>query len=347
MANYENADLMWAAMVTRCAGGRELDSREGGCREVIGWSGTLDNPMTSLVTLPMRKMSAIYAGAEVLWYLSRTGKIKMIQHYAPSYPKWANEDDDGDLEMYGAVGARLIHEQWDDRGNLEEEFQLENAVELLQRHPNTRQCVIALWNPSDLSHAIDGDKNNLPCYISMQFILRNNKLNLIVYMRSNDVWLGAPYDIYAFICIQKLIADCVGAKVGTYTHQVGSLHIYDKHSRAASEATMPLMVAAANSLRVESAARLEHHWQREADNFHQMQTRVQWACNMEEMARISEVDKTAVLKVAEMSESQLGKGLIRDSLLLCLHHRDDFDCREFLTSPRLKHLIDQKEARQC
>jgi len=54
-------------------------------------------------------------------------------------------------------------------------------------------------------------------------------------MRSNDVWLGMPYDIWCFTCIQILIAQELGVEVGSYIHQPGSLHLYEKNWEKARE----------------------------------------------------------------------------------------------------------------
>jgi len=50
-----------------------------------------------------------------------------------------------------------------------------------------------------------------------------------VYMRSNDVWLGAAYDFFQFTRVQLAIASILGIEPGTYHHHVGSLHIYEQH----------------------------------------------------------------------------------------------------------------------
>jgi len=103
------------------------------------------------------------------------------------------------------------------------------VITLLQEKPNTRQAVITMWNGGDLLHAIIGDHKDLPCTLSLQFLLRGRLLHCIATMRSNDVWLGLPYDVFAFTCLQRLIADALKVKTGMYVHQVGSLHVYERN----------------------------------------------------------------------------------------------------------------------
>jgi len=63
----------------------------------------------------------------------------------------------------------------------------------------------------------------------MQFLVRDSKLHAIVYMRSNDAIWGLPYDVFLFTMLQELLASELGLQLGTYTHTVGSLHLYEKH----------------------------------------------------------------------------------------------------------------------
>ena len=65
----------------------------------------------------------------------------------------------------------------------------------------------ALWNATDVT-------------------LRENRLQLLTTMRSNDAWLGLPHDIFCFTMIQELVARSLGVELGDYMHFAGSLHLY-------------------------------------------------------------------------------------------------------------------------
>ena len=56
-----------------------------------------------------------------------------------------------------------------------------------------------------------------------------------VYMRSNDVWLGAAYDFFQFTRVQIAMASVLGIEPGRYAHHVGSLHIYEQHYESADK----------------------------------------------------------------------------------------------------------------
>jgi hypothetical protein len=61
-------------------------------------------------------------------------------------------------------------------------------------------------------------------------MVRDGALELIVYMRSNDVWLGWPYDVVMFTVLHEALAVDLGLALGQYTHVAGSLHLYDRNS---------------------------------------------------------------------------------------------------------------------
>ena len=66
----------------------------------------------------------------------------------------------------------------------------------------------------------------MPCTCALQFLVRKGKLDLIVYMRSNDVIKGLTHDIFCFTMLQEIAARRLSVELGTYRHCVGSLHLY-------------------------------------------------------------------------------------------------------------------------
>lgn len=65
------------------------------------------------------------------------------------------------------------------------------------------------------------------CTVMHHYMIRNGRLNLTVYMRSNDLLWGFPYDVSAFCFLQQAMAAMLNVGIGTYTHIAGSLHSYD------------------------------------------------------------------------------------------------------------------------
>lgn len=107
--------------------------------------------------------------------------------------------------------------------------QWEYVKNLLKKDPNTRQAVI------HIKTADNKESKDVNCTVCLQFLIRHDKLYLTVYMRSNDIWLGFPYDVFQFTCMQILMSMELGIGLGTYTHVAGSLHLYARDLIAKGE----------------------------------------------------------------------------------------------------------------
>jgi hypothetical protein len=100
--------------------------------------------------------------------------------------------------------------------------QLSRLVTTLTHDPDSRQAVASVWRGDE--GAAGGD---VPCTLSYQFFIRDGKLELRTSMRSNDAWLGLPYDLEITRCLLLTMTGALGLPPGPYTHTVGSAHIYD------------------------------------------------------------------------------------------------------------------------
>lgn len=211
--------------------GQRVGSRDGAAIELLNASFTLTSLDRTLVTLPLRGIDPAYAAAETLWYLSGQDRIEMIRAYAPQYERFAENG-----RAWGGYGRRLqgsdlFAQQLHVTQRHEAPWaasQITAVAETLRQKPESRQAIISFWNDGDLPHAVLGDKKDLPCTVAMQFFIRQARLHLTVTMRSNDIWLGLPYDVFAFTAIQRVVAALVGCRSGTYHHQVGSMHLYER-----------------------------------------------------------------------------------------------------------------------
>lgn len=166
------------------------------------------DPTRNIVESPIRKMPMRYAIGELAWYLSGSNRVSDI---APFAKKWKDLSDDGKINN-SAYGWRIFDKfdfnQWD------------YVKRLLQNDPHTRQAVIHIKDASNVP------TKDTPCTVYLQFLLRNNQLSLSTHMRSNDIWMGVPYDMFSFCFLQIKMAMELGVQVGQYTHYAGSLHLY-------------------------------------------------------------------------------------------------------------------------
>lgn len=189
-------------------------SRDGAvAAEVINAITVVKDPTRMIVNSAARKLPMRYAVGELLWYMSGSQKLKDIKLFSSA---WDRMSDDGQT-VNSCYGHKIRHfygfDQWQD------------VIDRLKADPNTRQAIIHIKNARPI---IDQTKDT-PCTLSLQFLLRDGKLNLTTTMRSNDIWTGLPYDMFSFCSMQVMLAMELGVDVGTYTHQAGSLHIYERN----------------------------------------------------------------------------------------------------------------------
>jgi thymidylate synthase len=150
---------------------------------------------------------------ELLWYLSRDNQLGFIERYVGRY---RNESEDN-VTVYGGYGPRLFGQRGHD--------QVQNVIDILNAHPASRRAVIQIFNAEDISSA----RKEIPCTTTLQFFVRNDRLDMITTMRSNDAYWGLPHDVFCFTMIQELIARSLGREIGIYRHFAGSLHLYKDH----------------------------------------------------------------------------------------------------------------------
>ena len=159
-----------------------------------------------------RNWSHEYAEAEWQWYLSGDRNIAKLG------------------ELYGKVPA-IWKRMADKNGNVnsnygwqwQREDQLESIIYQLKNNPETRQAAISIYDAKECKDYV----NDTPCTYAVQFTILNNKLNMSVVMRSNDLWYGFCNDQYQFSSLQMLVANETGYDVGTYYHFAHNLHLYN------------------------------------------------------------------------------------------------------------------------
>lgn len=102
--------------------------------------------------------------------------------------------------------------------------QVAQVIDTLKRDPYSRRAAINFNVPNPKRF----ETKDEICAIALVFELRGGKLDCTGIMRSNDVWLGTPYDVVFFTELQKHIANELGVAYGKYTHFAVSLHAYER-----------------------------------------------------------------------------------------------------------------------
>lgn len=110
--------------------------------------------------------------------------------------------------------------------------QLDNAIAALKEDEHTRRAMIMVFKPEDTKEA-SGFATRIPCSVSYQFLIRNNKLMCLYSIRSNDLFNHFCIDIWLTNALQEYIVDQLkdtypNLKVGPLNYYCGSLHAYNK-----------------------------------------------------------------------------------------------------------------------
>jgi thymidylate synthase len=96
----------------------------------------------------------------------------------------------------------------------------------LKRNKESRRAVISLRDNEK-----DSKSENPACLQSIQFFIREDKLDCMVLFRSNDLPEAFFFNAFAFVKLQEKIAAELGVDVGTYSHRSNSMHCYEKDFR--------------------------------------------------------------------------------------------------------------------
>ena len=175
----------------------------------------IENPLDREIENKERKWNPVYAEAEWQWYLSGDRNIaKLAELYGKVPEIWKR--------MAFPNGNVNSNYGWQWRRN----DQIDYVINLLKNEPDTRQAVITILDMKE--H--DTFAFDTPCTYAVQFTILNNKLNMSVVMRSNDLWFGFCNDQYQFSKLQHYIWNRLNIKdleIGTYFHYAHNLHLYN------------------------------------------------------------------------------------------------------------------------
>ena len=159
-----------------------------------------------------RNWSEEYAEAEWKWYLSGDASIHKLGDIYGKVPEiWKRMAD-----PKGHVNSNYGY-QW------QRNAQLDMVVEMLRQNPDTRQACISIYDGKEIS----GYAFDTPCTYAVQFTIVNNRLDMCVTMRSNDLWYGFCNDQYQFSKLQEMVSERLEIETGVYYHFAHNMHLYN------------------------------------------------------------------------------------------------------------------------
>jgi thymidylate synthase len=172
----------------------------------------ITNPKDRKIYNKEREWKENYAEAEWQWYLSGDPNIKTLGDIYGKVPEiWKRMAD-----ANGRVNSNYGY-QWERNG------QLDYIVTQLTYQKDTRQAAISIYDGKEISDYA----SDTPCTYAIQFTIVNNRLDMCVTMRSNDLWYGFCNDQYQFSKLQEMVSKRLNIETGVYYHFAHNMHLYN------------------------------------------------------------------------------------------------------------------------
>ena len=194
--------------------GHSVEVRGSEIKELENQSITID-PLWPFITFKVRNYNLDYCKKELLWKINGDPYDERIKKYAKMWSLVQN--DNGSFNSnYGAY--------WFRNGGVEK------AVEQLINDKYSRRASIPMLS----SEHVGMDVRDTVCTEAMTFLIRNDKLNCHVHMRSSDQIFGLGTDLPSFSLVQRLVLALISkqypeVEMGTLTVVAASSHIYERH----------------------------------------------------------------------------------------------------------------------
>lgn len=191
-------------------------------------------PAKPFPILTTKSVSFKNIAGEALWFLTGKTNVEQLRAltHGPDSTKRTIWDDNYEnqgraLGYNGGELGPVYGKQWRCFGGRDQLF---DVIEKLKNNPRDRRMVVSAWNPGELDYMALP-----PCHLLFQFYSINNVLSIQWYQRSQDVFLGKPYNLSSYALILNIVAKMVGMEVGEVICSSGDTHIYSNHVEQCKE----------------------------------------------------------------------------------------------------------------
>jgi thymidylate synthase len=183
---------------------------------LFNYGFTIKNPLDNKITNQERLWNKIYAEREWNWYLSKNPNVLELAKKAKI---WLNH-----MDSFGNVNSNY-------GAQINRNNQLDIIIEQIKRKQSNRHAWLTIYDGKEKKsspYTNNGYEKDTPCTLNIGFQFYNNKLNMSVLMRSNDIWFGFCNDQYCFSKIHELVCLETGLDIGEYYHYAANMHLYLK-----------------------------------------------------------------------------------------------------------------------
>ena len=248
------------------------DRTKVGTASIFGTMEKYKNVGESFPLLQTKKTAFGLVKSELLWFLKGDTNIKyLLQHNNKIWVEWSFEKyvnspdykgpdmkdfgrrclidqefnllyeeelkkyealiltDDEFAKKHGELGP-VYGRQWRNFNGVD---QIKNIIEELKVNPTSRRLIVSAWNPEEVK-----DMALPPCHTLFQFNSDGKTLDLSLMQRSQDKFLGGPFNIASYSLLLMMVAKEVGLKNGNFVHFSGNTHLYSNHLDQAEEQIM-------------------------------------------------------------------------------------------------------------
>jgi thymidylate synthase len=206
--------------------GVDREGRNGKTRALFGMQVRY-NMNDGFPAVTTKRLAFNAVKAELLWFLSGSSDNRELQEMGchiwdanaeADYwkPKAAHEGDLGRIygvqwRSFQSPGKKPVD-------------QIARMIEGIRNDPYGRRHVVVAWNPGELE-----DMALPPCHMAFQFFVAENRLDLQLYQRSCDMFLGVPFNIASYSLLLHMVAQVTGLMPREFIHTLGDAHIYHDH----------------------------------------------------------------------------------------------------------------------
>ena len=144
-----------------------------------------------------------------IWQMQSNDVRKLQDMNVHIWDEWMQED--------GTIGKAYGYQ-------LAKYNQVDNLIKTIKEDPTSRRMITTLWNIEDLP-----EMALQPCAFQTLWNINKGRLNCMLTIRSNDWFLGNPFNVAQYAALVHMIAQVTNYKPGKLTVCINDAHIYENH----------------------------------------------------------------------------------------------------------------------